>query len=52
METLKATDVMRRDTLASVSHDLRTPLTTRRRGRRGAAGGIPRRGNDAAPKDR
>ncbi|TAK53389.1 MAG: HAMP domain-containing histidine kinase [Gammaproteobacteria bacterium] len=28
METLKATDVMRRDTLANVSHDLRTPLTT------------------------
>jgi signal transduction histidine kinase len=28
MEALKATDVMRRDLLANVSHDLRTPLTT------------------------
>src|SRR5690606_7952350 len=28
MEALKTTDVMRRDLLANVSHDLRTPLTT------------------------
>lgn len=28
MEALKSTDVMRRDLLANVSHDLRTPLTT------------------------
>jgi len=28
LEALKATDVMRRDLLANVSHDLRTPLTT------------------------